>query len=202
MKSFVTGLVLALSLGLASATASPSQIEAKDDQALRECNVTNPVQRNPRLVVAQGIATGDRIKLSKEEKCFLLCFLQKVRLLNENAGIRNASGLIKYTLGQAPEIAKYSDVLIATLFQIDRSTKGFDDKCQKAFVVYHQFGQSIFTLAIADGLQSFTGIKDKIVNAIENGQAVDQDISKQVEQYLGFFDALVTSFAKESQNQP
>ncbi|XP_065210353.1 uncharacterized protein LOC135838592 [Planococcus citri] len=203
MKSLSIALLFTLSIAFALASPAPDAAAAavpeKEQKATTECNATNPVQQNPREKIAVVVATGQKAQFSHEEKCFLNCFLQKVGFFDENSNIKNGSGLIKYTVKQAPELAKYSDVLIAQIFQISRSTKHFEDKCQKAFVVYHQFAQGVFTLAVAEGLQSLTGIKEKIINAVENGQNVDQDIQKQVQQYLTFFDALVTAFAQESQ---
>ncbi|WP_272536927.1 pheromone/general odorant binding protein [Providencia sp. PROV218] len=200
MKFFSIGSIISFSL-LALSLAAPSPFQATEEKALQECNATNPVQRNIRQVISFGIAIGEKIKLTQEEKCHLLCFLQKVGFFDENANVRGQR-LVNFTLEQSPILAQYSDVIISQVFQLVRSTKGYEDKCQKAFVAYHQFNQGIFELFVAGALQTVTGVKDTIGNSIANGKpAVDQDISQAVTVFLKFFDALMTDGAKELQRE-
>ncbi|XP_065210302.1 uncharacterized protein LOC135838552 [Planococcus citri] len=188
MNSFAVTLAFTLSLAIAfAAPSSPVQTLSKADQALQECNATTSVKRDPRVVIFSSITTGDLAKFSHEEKCFLNCFIQKLGMFDENSNIRGQA-LVNFTIRETPELAKYSDVIIAQVFQLARMTQGIDDKCQKAFVAFHQFATNVFTLQIADELQSETGIKEKIINAIETGQHVDQEIAQRVKQYLNYFD--------------
>ncbi|XP_065210313.1 uncharacterized protein LOC135838562 [Planococcus citri] len=204
MNSLQIVLVFSLSITFAfadppSQSQSPVVLEDKDKKATEECNATIPVQRHTRTVLGSAIATGSTFRLTQDEKCFLNCFLQKVGFLDANtSSIRNGPGLVNYTLRHSPELVKYSDVLIAQIFQINRVTRGFTDNCFKAYLIYHQFAQNIFVLAIADGLQSYSGVKDKLTTATQTGQDVNPDLSKQINEFLGFFDTLVTSIAKEA----
>lgn len=59
--------------------------------------------------------------------------------------------------------------------------------------------RGIFELLVADSLQSATGVKNAINNAIENGKPVDQEISQAVKNSLEFFDAMITAEVKDYQ---
>ncbi|XP_065210309.1 uncharacterized protein LOC135838559 [Planococcus citri] len=188
MNSFSFIFVFGLTLALAFAAGSSSNPEERRTKAAQECNATIPVSRNARDQVDKSVVFGGRANLTHEEKCFLNCVLQKVNFLDANSNIKNASGLVKFAIKDTPELANYSDIFIAQIFQISRSTKAIEDKCQKAFVIYHQFLQGTFSLAIASGLQTETGIREKIVNAVETGQKLDASVPEQVKELLGNVD--------------
>ncbi|XP_065210354.1 uncharacterized protein LOC135838593 [Planococcus citri] len=185
--AFIFSLSLAFALDAPSSTPKPSEKEAK---AIQECNATIPVKRNPREVIERNITGGLEVKLDQDEKCFLNCYLQKVGFLDQNSNIRNGKRLVNFTIRQDPKILNYSDVLIAQIFQISRSTKSINENCQKAFVIYHQFAQGIFTSELAYNLQADFRVKDKIVEAIETGRRIDENFAHQIEESLTIYDSL------------
>ncbi|XP_065210303.1 uncharacterized protein LOC135838553 [Planococcus citri] len=197
MNSFVAGLVFLLSITFVFAVpaAVSSDTVNKTRQASDGCNATKAIQQ-----IILSIAAGQRVKLTEEDKCHVNCFLKAVRFFDENSDLRG-QGLVNATLRQYPEAAKYSDVLIAKVFQLSRSTKGYDDKCQKAFVAFHQYATSIFELAIASDIEKATGVKNEIVDYVENGKPISQDLVKKLELLTGALDKISTSMAQELQKE-
>ena len=58
------------------------------------------------------------------------------------------------------------------------------------------FFSDLFVLALAKGLQDSTDIKGKVVNAVENGQPLDQTVGQKIQLFLNIFDKIVKSQAK------
>ncbi|XP_065210317.1 uncharacterized protein LOC135838567 [Planococcus citri] len=189
-------IILVSSLSLISMLDAQSSInDAKiheEDKFTKECNVTNPVTRDPRDLIVWSLLNGARINLTQDEKCNLHCFLQKAKFVDENGNLLG-TGLLNYTLKSIPEIAQYSDVLIAQIFQLRRSTKNMDnaDKCKKAFINYHQFGRNIFTLAIAKSLPGAENIK----KVLEKGEAPAPELQRNVDHYFQSINNVTVPYA-------
>ncbi|XP_065211217.1 uncharacterized protein LOC135839218 [Planococcus citri] len=188
-------VVLVFAISLACAQADPALQHS--EKLLQECNATYPVQQYSHLTIWLSISRGVGVQLSAAEKCFLLCLFRKYDVFDDNGNLRNGSAYVRKLLSAYPDIAKYRDVLMAQIFQIARSAKSFDDKCERAFVIHHQITLTVFTLRIARSIENVTHIKDETtsINAIESRENIDQQTSQQLEQNLKFFDALINDEA-------
>ncbi|XP_065211216.1 uncharacterized protein LOC135839217 isoform X3 [Planococcus citri] len=166
-------VVVVFTVSLACAQASPAF--ANSEKLLQECNATYPVQQYSNLKIWDLISSGVGVQLSGVEKCFLLCLFRRDVAFDENVNLRNgkASAYVKDLLKGYPDIAKYKDVLMAQIFQITRSAKSYDDKCERAFVIHHQIALTVFTLRIAKSIE---------------------ETSQQLEQFK-FFDDLINDEA-------
>ncbi|XP_065211215.1 uncharacterized protein LOC135839217 isoform X2 [Planococcus citri] len=146
-------VVVVFTVSLACAQASPAF--ANSEKLLQECNATYPVQQYSNLKIWDLISSGVGVQLSGVEKCFLLCLFRRDVAFDENVNLRNgkASAYVKDLLKGYPDIAKYKDVLMAQIFQITRSAKSIDDKCERAYVAHHHIILTIAMLQMTAGIE-------------------------------------------------
>ncbi|XP_065211205.1 uncharacterized protein LOC135839215 [Planococcus citri] len=191
MKSMSVVLVFSISLACARADPAITSLEA-----IKKCGGWN-LGLTPLNEVWNFIAYGEDVKLSREQKCVLHCHMQEADFFNDNGYLRNGSAYVKALIHDIPSLGKYSDVLMAQIFQVARTARSIEDKCERAFVVYQQISWTITTLRIARGIEKVTHTKDTCisVNTVEGGQSDDQETSKKLEQYFEFFDALINDEA-------
>ncbi|XP_065211224.1 uncharacterized protein LOC135839222 [Planococcus citri] len=191
MKSL--SVVLVFIISLACARAAPGYSPSKE--TFQKCKAAYTFKQDPDYKIWTSIYGGVGVQLTYEEKCFLHCILQKDNYFDDNGNLRHGSKYIKDLLNSYPDIAKYVDVLMSQIFQIARSVKSFNDKCERAFTIYHQIHLTIITLRMARSIENVTHIKDRTFNTVESGNSVGRETSKQLRQYFGFFDGLINNEA-------
>ncbi|XP_065211209.1 uncharacterized protein LOC135839217 isoform X1 [Planococcus citri] len=151
MKSL--SVVLVLIISLACTRASPG-LWGTGKEPREKCNVTYRVQKFSDLKIWQNVHGGVDVQLNSAEKCFLYCLLRKDRFFDDNGYLRNGSAYLKALLNYyGSPIVKYRNLLAAQIFQIARSAKSIDDKCERAYVAHHHIILTIAMLQMTAGIE-------------------------------------------------
>ncbi|XP_065212442.1 uncharacterized protein LOC135840048 isoform X1 [Planococcus citri] len=205
MKLILLAAVFSTALIFVAAAPSPvedafqQEVKKREEEALRQCNITYPVAEDSRLKFQKSVFRGESIikEYTTLETCNLYCNLQKLGFF-DGEGNMQVRKVYKFILKLIPKLEPNSNTLLFHLFSINRSTRGLPDKCSMAYAVYYRFTEAILVASISADLNTQPEIRDKLVESLLTGEALPKDLQTYLEKYMENVDLFVKQTAAQN----
>ncbi|XP_065212469.1 uncharacterized protein LOC135840048 isoform X3 [Planococcus citri] len=192
MKLILLAAVFSTALIFVAAAPSPvedafqQEVKKREEEALRQCNITYPVAEDSRLKFQKSVFRGESI------------IKEYTTLEFDGEGNMQVRKVYKFILKLIPKLEPNSNTLLFHLFSINRSTRGLPDKCSMAYAVYYRFTEAILVASISADLNTQPEIRDKLVESLLTGEALPKDLQTYLEKYMENVDLFVKQTAAQN----
>ncbi|XP_065217711.1 uncharacterized protein LOC135843678 [Planococcus citri] len=188
MKSFVFTVVLssALVFVLGQIDSELEEIHKKvlkrEEDAAKYCNDLIPVNEDTRVKLENAVVRGETIvqDFHAQEWCNLNCNLEQLGFFDKN-GKMHLREIYESLLKKIPEFHQNRYKLLIHLYQTYRTTYDMEDVCERAYIAYYRFSESIMIATMVAEMNANPETREAVMEKLLTSDQVPKELEGAVE---------------------